>query len=128
MEIGKMLATFCTAIRDFEGKPGDLSYLNNNPGNCRCSPVGYLPKYGHVLCVGGFAKFPSYELGWEYLQNLVFHRAVLHPNWTILDFFADPKLGYAPPSDKNPSAQYAAFVAARCGVPVSTTLQALFTS
>lgn len=123
-----MLDTFCGAIRDFEGKPGDRSYLNNSPGDMRCSPIGYLPKYGNVICNDGFAKFPTWDLGWEYLQNLVFHRAELHPDWTILDFFADPKLGYAPVSDNNPSAKYAAFVAARCGVPVTTTLRVLFTS
>lgn len=117
-----MLDTFCTALRDFEGKPGDLNYKNNNPGNFRCSPVGYLAKYGAVKCVGNFAVFPSYELGWEYLQASVLHWATLHPTWTIFDFFSH----YAPPSDNNPTLTYASNVAGKCGVPVSTTLQNLF--
>lgn len=121
-----MLDTFCTAIRDFEGVPGDLNYTNNNPGNCRCSSVGYLAKYGNVLCVdtpsGKFAKFPTYELGWEYLQNTVLSWTNLHPTWTILDFFAH----YAPASDKNPTTAYAKNVAVKCDVPVETTLQDLF--
>lgn len=115
------LEKFCLAIRDFEGKPGDLNYKNNNPGNVRCSPVGYLPKYGNVKCVNNFAVFPTYALGWEYLNNLVHFIAVSHPTWTILDFFKS----YAPPST-NPTRKYAIFIADRLGVPVSTTLNNLF--
>ena len=118
-----MLDTFCKAIRDFEGVPGDLNYRNCNPGNCRCSPVGYLPKYGNVKCSpGGFAIFPTYELGWEYLQALVHHRAELHPEWTVLDFFKV----YAPAGDNNPTEKYAKYVAARCGVIPTTKLKDLF--
>lgn len=117
-----ILTTFCTAIRDFEGKPGDLNYRNNNPGNFRCSPVGYLAKYGDVKCKGGFACFPTYELGWLYLENSVRDRARRHPAWTIRDFFYN----YAPPADDNPTEKYAATVAARCGVPVDCTLAELF--
>lgn len=117
-----MLETFCTAIRDFEGKPGDLNYKNHNPGNFRCSPVGYLSKYGNVKCVNNFAVFPSYDLGWQYLEASVLHWATLHPTWTILDFFTH----YAPANDNNPTKAYAANVAAKCGVPVSTTLRQLF--
>lgn len=117
------LVKFCTAIRDFEGKPGDLNYKNNNPGNARCSPVGYLPKYGFVKCVNNFAVFSTYALGWEYLNNLVHFKAVSHPTWTILDFFNN----YAPTSDNNPTKRYASFVAKRMGVSVNTKLNKLFT-
>jgi hypothetical protein len=117
-----MLTRFCTAIMNFEGGPGDPNHVNNNPGDFRCSPVGYLPKYGHVLCRNNFAVFPTFELGWEYLLASVHYRAVAHPNWTILDFF----MNYAPPSDNNPTAKYAATVAKACGVSVSTTLAELF--
>lgn len=117
-----MLETFCGAIKDFEGAPGQLNYRNNNPGNCRCSKVGYLPKYGNVRCVNNFAVFETWALGWEYLLNLVNHRASEHPNWTITDFFNV----YAPTADSNDPNRYARFVAARCGVPVNTTLATLF--
>jgi len=116
------LITFCTAIRDFEGGPNNLNYKNNNPGNCRCSPVGYAPMYGEVKCVDNFAVFPTYELGWQYLQNLVHFRAVKHPEWTIIDFFEN----YAPTGDNNSPQNYAIFVAKRCGVPPTTTLKELF--
>lgn len=129
-----MLERFATAIRDFEGKPGDLNYMLNNPGDCRPSPVGYLAKYQPVEIVdtdtdpnypyhvGKFAKFPTYELGWEYLLNLIQYRAELHPDWTILEFFQN----YAPSTDKNPTLQYAETVAGQCGVAVTCTLKELF--
>lgn len=121
-----MLLIFCSGIRDFEGQPGDLSYRNNNPGNVRCSPVGYASRYGSVKCVNNFSVFTTYELGWEYLQSLVHQRALLFPDWTILDFIGDPKHGYSPASDGNPVEKYAQFLADRCGVPVTATLGQLF--
>ena len=125
-QIQSKLDTFCEAIRDFEGSPGDLNYENNNPGNCRCSPVGYLAKYGNVLCVntasGEFAKFPTYELGWEYLENLVHYRALSNPTWTFIDFFNE----YAPSNDNNNPHEYAQYVATRCGVSASSLLKDYF--
>lgn len=128
------LVTFCESIRDYEGAPGDLNYQLNNPGDCRPSSVGYLAKYGNVQIVdtdtnpaylfhkGKFAKFPTYELGWEYLLALVLGRANLHPEWTILDFFSV----YSPSSDGNSTTAYAQNVATRCGVTICTTLGQLF--
>ena len=116
-----MLTVLATAFRDFEGQPGDLNYRNNNPGNYRCSPVGYLPKYGNVKCVNKFAVFPTYELGWEYHCNSLMHWAHLHPTWTITQLVYH----YAPPSDSNPTDSYVAHIAKACGVPASTTLQEL---
>jgi len=116
------VVTFATAIRDFEGKPGDLNYKNNNPGNFRCSPIGYLSKYGDVKCIGNFAVFPTYQQGWDYLLNSISYRAKKHPQWTFLDFFNN----YAPPSDNNPTKSYATFVATRCGVSINTTLSDYF--
>jgi hypothetical protein len=119
-----MLHTFCAGIRDFEGKPGDRNYRNNNPGNFKFSPVGYRAIYGHVTeDKGGFAVFPTAELGWLYLTNSVVQTAREHPEWTIYDYFA---LKHAPKKDGNDPARYAASVAARCGVPVTTTLGELF--
>lgn len=117
------LDAFCTAIRDFEGKPGDQNYRLHNPGNVRCSAVGYLAKYGKVTCVNGFACFETYELGWEYLKALVTVRAHLHPYWTISDFFYN----YAPPADNNPTEAYAKYVAAHCGLTINTPISQLLT-
>lgn len=119
-----MLVRFCTSLRNFEGSPGDLNYRNKNPGNTRCSSVGYLPKYGNVKCVNNFAVFETYDLGWEYLLNLVHYRATEHPTWTILDFFTN----WAPASDNNFPAKYAAYVAKDCGKDVHTTLKDLLLS
>lgn len=106
------LSTFCTKLRDFEGNPGDQNYRNCNPGNFRCSPVGYLPKYGNVRCSpSNFAIFPTYALGWEYLMESVHHRTILHPTWTFYDFFAN----YSPSSDQNNPKHYAEVVAKGCG-------------
>lgn len=128
-----LLLRLCEAIRDYEGKPGALNYQLNNPGDCRPSPVGYLPKYGHVEIIdtntdprypyhkGKFAKFPTYALGWEYLQNMVHVMAVNHPTWNLLDFFGH----FAPSSDKNDPNKYAAWVADKLDVDVHITLQAL---
>lgn len=116
-----LLDKFCTAIRDYEGAPGDLNYRNNNPGNCRCSSVGYLPKYGNVKCVNNFAVFETYELGWEYLQALVKQRATEHTQWSILDFFEN----YSPSADGNNPTLYAMFVAKRLGVQITYTLSEL---
>lgn len=118
------LDTFTLAIANYEGKPGDLNYQLNNPGDCRPSPVGYLPKYRPVIIVdtdtdpaypyhkGKFAKFPTLDIGMEYLQNLILNWVTLHPEWTFADFFSH----YAPSSDANNPDAYAMNVAAKCGV------------
>ncbi|MBV9825174.1 MAG: hypothetical protein JO001_05825 [Alphaproteobacteria bacterium] len=113
------LNIFCKALATFE----DANPANHNPGNTRFSPVGYLPKYGTVTCnAHGFAVFQTDQLGWEYLENLVHQRAVLHPTWTFYDFFSN----YAPSADGNDPEHYAETVAADCGVPATTALGAYF--
>lgn len=104
------------AMRDFEGKPGDLNYKNNNPLNCRCSRVGYLPKYGNVKCVNRFAVFPTWELGCEYGKNLILHKAKKHPEWSLTTFIGHSTEGWAPAEDNNHPENYASYVAKRMGV------------
>jgi hypothetical protein len=113
---------FCQSIQNYEGVPGDLSYRNNNPGNCRCSPAGYLPKYGNVRCVNKFSVFTTMAIGMEYLENLVHQRVILHPEWTFLDFFTN----YAPVTDGNDPVRYSNTVAEDCGVPPTTLVSAYF--
>lgn len=97
--------------------------LNNNPGNCRCSPVGYAPMYGKVKCSShGFAIFPTKELGRTYLENLVHHRVNLHPNWSFYDFFSN----YAPSNDGNNPKHYAEWMATWCSTVPTTKLHDLF--
>lgn len=115
-----LLSTFCAGIAQFEG----ANPANKNPGNCRCSPVGYLPKYGRVLCnPKGFAVFPTITLGTLYLNELVHHRLVLHPTWNFYDFFSN----YAPSTDGNNPKHYAEWIANYCKVVPTTILSTLLT-
>lgn len=109
----KSLATFCEAIRDYEGSPGNRNYRNNNPGNCRYSSVGYAAKYGQVgKDAQGFAIFKDMDTGMLYLRNLVLEKVRKNPNQTILQFMSV----YAPTSDGNNPVSYANFLAKRLGV------------
>lgn len=117
---GGALDTFCLAIRDYEGKPGNLNYRNNNPGNVQFSHSGYDPSYGTIGNANGFAKFQTYADGWRYLQHLVLTIAGNHPSYSFVDFFKY----YAPSSDHNNPIAYANFVANRCGVSPSTNVKA----
>jgi hypothetical protein len=109
------LDAFCDALARFEG----ANPANHNRGNTRCSPVGYLPKYGKVLCnPHGFAVFPTDALGDEYLHELVHHRVLAHPTWNFYDFFSN----YAPSGDKNDPEHYAECVATWCGTIPSINL------
>ena len=126
------LDKFCLSIRDYEGAPGDANYLNNNPGDCRYNSDGYLVKYEPVTeSHAGFAVFPSYDIGWMYLENMISQRIENHPNWTILDFFQGVLVngeyagGYAPSADKNNPFAYAVFVAKRVGVDVNTLIKTI---
>lgn len=112
------LTELCLAIRDFEGwEEGSRSWRNNNPGNCRYSSVGYLPKYGEVKRdAQNFAIFKDYGTGWMYLKNLVFGKAQKHPEWNLVSFFKE----YAPTEDNNNPQNYASWVAKKIGVNVFT--------
>jgi hypothetical protein len=114
------LVKFCTSIRNYEGKPGDPNYVNNNPGDFRYYFGGYLPKYGVVKeSPGGFAVFETYELGWEYLVASVTEMCDNHPTWNFLDFFNR----YAPSSDGNNPELYAQTIAGEMGVDVSAIVK-----
>lgn len=122
------LVVLATAIRDYEGKPGDLNYQLNNPGDCRPSPDGYLAKYEPVVIIntntnpqypynkGSFAMFPTYAIGWTYLLNLLQNKIEAHPNWTLNDLMA----AYAPGTDGNAPLVYAASLGRSLGVDAST--------
>ncbi len=108
-----LLTEFCTAIRDFEGKPGDLNYKNNNPGNLRSVK-------------GPFLKFKTYNEGWLALKDYVTractgkHKAY-KPTFTIAQFFGV----YAPSEDHNDPKVYANYVAKRIGKPVTMQIKDL---
>jgi hypothetical protein len=113
------LTAFCTAIRNYEGKPGDRNYRNNNPGNCRYSSQGYLPMYLPVLKdKDGFAVFKDYATGFLYLKNLVREKISKNPDQTLLAFMEV----YAPTSDGNDPVAYAANLGKNIGVDYKTFL------
>lgn len=134
-----LLNTMALAIQKHEGwilNPPSRSVRNNNPGNCRFSPVGYDPKYGIVkedrtginVKPGqmGFAIFKDYETGFLYLKNLILQKAKKHPTWTLYDFFGNEKEGWAPNSDDNNSKLYAETVAKAMNVsPTEWRLKSL---
>lgn len=124
-----LLDVFCKGIQKHEGwKKGSRSYRNNNPGNCRFSRVGYHSKYFPVFedragikpGKQGFAIFKDYETGWLYLQNLVREKIAKHKDWTILQFIADEKDGWAPASDGNDPLRYAHVLADAIGKDIDT--------
>lgn len=117
------LDDFCLAIRDYEGQPGDLNYRNNNPGNCRCSKIGYRDIYGDVKCVNRFAVFPTYEQGYLYLKNFVSSKINANPKWTTLDYISKV---HAPAEDNNNPKKYAEYICKRLDIPMNTKLKDIF--
>jgi hypothetical protein len=92
---------------------GSLAYQNNNPGNLR-----YAGQAGAVPGAGGFAAFPSYDAGYQALLNQINLNA--SSGMTIAQFTAQ----YAPASDGNDPAGYAAMIANAAGVSVNDPLSA----
>lgn len=116
------LSELCTAMRDFEGKPGDPNYRNNNPLNCRYFDGGYLAKYLPVKkSPDGFAIFKDYQTGWLYGFEMQKAKIENHPTWTLLDLVTS----HAPASDNNPTLAYATNVAKRLGVDIHFPLKNL---
>jgi hypothetical protein len=117
------IQNFCTAISIYEGnKSTNINHINNNPGNCVYNIEGYLPKYGHVTQNGRFAVFPTWALGFLYLENLTKQHIFAHPQWTIYDFFAN---FYSPIVDGNNPTLYSEFVAQHVGLQPTDLLSKL---
>ncbi len=111
--VGSLLTEWAIAIRDYEGKPGDLNYRNNNPGN--------LKKVS-----GGFMKFATWDAGWKALLDYLTRAATgkhkaYKPDFTLLQFF----LVYAPTNDNNYPRKYAEFVGKRINRPITTKIKDL---
>lgn len=127
------LTDLATGIKEYEGwgPPGSTingvyyasgtpSFRNHNPGNCRFSHVGYLPKYQPVLCsAAGFAIFKDDDTGWEYLLNLLKEKIEVRPNLSLLEFMSS----YAPRADGNDPVAYASWIARRLGVETSIAMK-----
>jgi hypothetical protein len=113
--------TVAQAIAQMEGynTPGTLAARNLNPGNLRSGP-------GQTGTSGGFAVFPSADAGWAALDNQINLNA--SKGLTLNEFFAGKPgvyAGYAPSSDSNNPAGYAAFVASQTGADPNVPLSSL---
>lgn len=113
---------FALAIQEYEGwYVGSRSYRNNNPGN-----IKYLGQKEATGQEQGFAIFPSYEIGFSVLYNMIDNAIggksqVYSSDMTILEFFYK----YAPATDNNYPEKYAQFVAGKLGVGPLTKLKEL---
>jgi len=119
-----LLNTFCLAIQRHEGWfTGSRSFRNNNPGNLKfanqAKAIGKDDK--------GFAKFATYQDGFQALKNMIVNAAtgksrVYYPDMNLYQFFSV----YAPAADHNNPNQYAEAVAKALNVnAASFTLKQL---
>lgn len=107
-------------IARFEGfyAAGSLAARNNNPGNLR--------SWGSYPVVGGYVQFPDAATGWAALRAQV--QRNISRGLTLNEFFggkAGVYSGYAPSSDGNRPAGYAATVAGWLGIPSDRPLSQL---
>lgn len=113
--MANIITAIASTISKMEGDgPNTLARRNNNPGNLR--PVGG----------SGFRQFATWEQGWAALENQV--RLNINRGLTLEEFFAGkPGVygGYAPAADSNRPLQYAQFVSAQTGIPLSVPLDTL---
>lgn len=94
----------------------NLPTSNNNPGDLR--NVGQA---GASQGKGGFASFSNPQEGFGALLNDLQTKINNHPEHTLADFANQ----YAPPSDNNDSAGYAAKLANQLKVPPNATIGSL---
>lgn len=103
---------------------GTLAQRNNNPGNLR-----FAGQTGATKGDGGFAKFDSYESGYQALLNDIKAkqtgktRTKLNPNSTLLDLMNV----YSPAADSNNPQKLAQSLAQGLGVDVNTKIGGLDT-
>jgi len=117
------IKTLADAIQRVEGyippnaqyPQGSLAYQNNNPGNLR-----YAGQPGAVqACTqnnGCFAKFPTYDAGYQALENQIQIQAA--QGQTLSQFINQ----YAPPADKNNTSAYLSTLVAATGASADTPL------
>jgi hypothetical protein len=101
-----------------ERREGARNWRNNNPGNIEYGD--FAKAYGAIGSDGRFAVFPTYEAGRAAKGALLFSSEG-YAGKTIASAIAK----YAPASDSNDPASYAARVAAAVGVDPNTPLSDL---
>ena len=99
---------------------GTTAWCNNNPGNL------VFCGQPNAVADGHFAKFPTYQDGYNALKNLFINACtgqseIYKPTMTLLEFYQI----YAPSSDNNSPENYANHVATDLGVSVDTIISNL---
>ncbi len=111
--------TLATQIQKIEGyyppgtpgyPNGSLAWQNNNPGNIR-----FANQPGAVQGAGGFAKWPTYDAGYQGLLNQINYQAAKGQD---LSQFINQ---YAPPTENNTN-QYLASLVQATGASPTTPL------
>jgi hypothetical protein len=92
---------------------GSWAWRNNNPGNLRKGI--YSAKNGRIGFSGGFAVFPSVELGDIALRDLLKNG---HQHSSLQGMIR----AYAPPKDKNKTAKYLKFLLSKLGIKNPKTM------
>lgn len=121
------IALFCRAIQTYEGwSPGSRSYKNNNPGNLEFHHQPHAVLESVVTGRARFAKFDTYDHGFEALKDLITRALegemnVYSPTMSIKQFFDV----YSPSNDGNDPDAYARFVAGQVGCSIFTQVKSL---
>lgn len=121
-----LIQSLAEAITDYEGKPGDRNYRNNNPGNLkdadgRLTDKDWTKGWGAIgLDSERFYIFDTWAHGFAALIHLLLMRVKQHSDWSILDLM----MSYAPPSE-NDTERYAQTLARKLGASVETKIGAL---
>lgn len=117
--VNNTLDKFAEAIKNFEGKPGDLNYRNNNPGN-----LMYAGQPGAIGADSrGLAIFSTWDEGLAALKRQIALDASRYPQWSIYEYISNK---YAPAGADNPNdVAYAQSIALALGVTPNTTLGSL---
>lgn len=116
------VSAIASAIQTQEGYyPGSVAYNNNNPGN-----LVYAGQAGAVAGTGGFAKFATYQDGYNALQSQIVldanrgHDVSGNPTTTLSQLITS----WAPPSENNTGA-YISNVSAATGFDPNAPLSSL---
>lgn len=115
--------TIAQAIQQQEGYyPGSLAYRNNNPGN-----LVYAGQTGATQGAGGFAAFPSYDVGYQALLNQIQLYAgrgySIQQMMNIYLGSGDPNI--TAPASQGDSTAYASTIASALATSPSTSLDDL---
>lgn len=128
---GDALKNLASAIYDFEDPNRNaVATKQNNPGNLRPpgGRVNFWPGQIGVNDANGIAIFQTLDDGFNALLGDLRIKATKHPDWNLQNLF-NVWLGggpnTAPPASEGNAKTYAAFVADKLGVAITTTLGAL---